>query len=102
MNHSAKLIRRLDRIRAVWQLTPSLNTARRCEARMTAIASQARGEHDAACTQLDELPLPAPKDFSPGRPATKPLDTLPTTAGEACREAAGEHMRSARGNSFSS
>lgn len=48
MSTAAKLIRRYDRIRAVWQRTKSLNTVRRCECRMSALATQARENFDAA------------------------------------------------------
>lgn len=43
-----KLIRRHDRIRAVYQLTPHANTAERCRLRMASIALQARENFDAS------------------------------------------------------
>lgn len=48
MSTAAKLIRRHDRIRAVWQRTKSLNTARRCECRMSAVAREASENFEAA------------------------------------------------------
>ena len=51
-----KLIRRHDRIRAVWQRTPSANTAERCRLRMASIAREAR--EDFARTITAMLPLP--------------------------------------------
>lgn len=44
MSPAAKLIRRHDRIRAVYQRTHHANTAERCRLRMAALARQARGE----------------------------------------------------------
>ena len=60
MNDWPKLIRRHERIRAVWQRTKSLNTARRCECRMSALATQAREAFDAACVEF--LARPPPPD----------------------------------------
>lgn len=48
MDSVARLIRRHDRIRAVWQRTKSLNTARRCECRLSVIRRQAQEAFDAA------------------------------------------------------
>lgn len=51
-----KLIRRHDRIRAVWQRTKSANTAERCRLRMLAIAREACEDFDR--TNTATLPLP--------------------------------------------
>lgn len=53
---AAKLIRRYDRIRAVWQRTPSANTAERCRLRMASMMRQAREDFDRTITAT--LPLP--------------------------------------------
>lgn len=51
-----QLIRRHDRIRAVWQRTKSANTAERCRLRMASIAREAREDFDRTITAT--LPLP--------------------------------------------
>lgn len=56
MSTAAKLIRRYDRIRAVWQRTPSANTAERCRLRMASMMRQAREDFDRTITAT--LPLP--------------------------------------------
>jgi hypothetical protein len=43
-----QLIRRHDRIRAVWQRTKSTNTAERCRLRLASIAREARENFDHA------------------------------------------------------
>ena len=64
MNTPAKLERRHDRIREVWKLTTSENTARRCECRMSKIRSQI------SAAIMDDvkshLPLPANAKVSHG------------------------------------
>ena len=50
-----QLIRRHDRIRAVWQRTKSANTAERCRLRMASIAREAREDFDRTITAT--LPL---------------------------------------------
>lgn len=56
MSAPQKLIRRHDRIRAVWQRTPSANTAERCRLRMASIMREAREDFDRTITAT--LPLP--------------------------------------------
>jgi hypothetical protein len=51
-----QLIRRHDRIRAVWQRTPSANTAERCRLRVASIAREAREDFDRKITAT--LPVP--------------------------------------------
>ena len=51
-----KLIRRHDRIGAVWQRTKSANTAERCRLRMASIMREAREDFDRTITAT--LPLP--------------------------------------------
>ena len=51
-----QLIRRNDRIRAVWQRTKSANTAERCRLRMASIMREAREDFDRTITAT--LPLP--------------------------------------------
>ena len=56
MSTAAKLIRLHDRIRSVWQLTPSASIAERCRVRMACIAREAREDFDRTITAT--LPLP--------------------------------------------
>ena len=64
MSDPQKLIRRHERIQAVWQRTPSANTAERCRLRIASIAREARENFDHAHARAvgDRMVLRLPDD----------------------------------------
>jgi len=64
---AAEIIRRHDRIRAVFQRTKSANTAERCRLRMAALGRQAREDFDAAWARSVEGGIAARQTDDPAR-----------------------------------
>lgn len=64
---AAELIRRHDRIHAVFQRTPSANTAERCRLRLASLGRQARENFDAAWARSVESGIAARQTDDPTR-----------------------------------